>query len=270
MVHQWLGRAAMGHIHLGVLPSSKSWRGVVELLSDGNPSEQVLRMSAVAVENELRAAAEDAIFVESLVLLGSVPLAANSVDFADALRKLDITIREKPGLLELTTALGKALDARVQQTGSRTDFGELCRRSLLATITTNIGDSLPGLFDATAEDVRVAAAKFSKPNAFSGLARSFFTRLLSDTISSYLDRTLALHVGGDDRFENVVDRSAFDDTVSQYSMEATRIIKEFAGGWYGKTVYSEGGITRASAARFGAVAFKKTVEEMQRKRARNV
>ncbi len=260
----------MGHIHLGVLPNSRSWRAVVELLSEGEPSDRVLRESSIAIEKELRTAAEDTIFVEALVLLGAVPLAARSDDFGDALRRQDIPIRQDPGLIDLAAALGKALDMRVSETGSRTDFGELCRRALLSTFTQKIGGRLPGLFDATSDDVHIAVRELSKSNEFSGLARSFFTRVLSETIHTYLDRTLALGVGTGAGFENVGDRSRFDDAVGQYAMEATRIIKEFAGGWYGKTVYTDGKITRASAARFGAVAFKKTVEEMQRKRARHV
>ena len=260
----------MGHIHLGVLPSSASWRAVVAMLAEGEPSERVLQESSRAIEKELRSAANDTIFVETLVLLGAVPQAARSDDFGDALRRLDIPIRQNPGLIDLASGLGRALDQRVAETGSRTDFGEICRRALLATFTQCIGDRVPGLFDATPEDVRIAARTFSSSKEFARLSRGFFTRVLSETISTYLDRTLALGVGIGNGFDNVVDRSRFDDAVGQYAMEATRIIKEFAGGWYGKTVYTDGKITRASAARFGAVAFKKTVEEMQRKRTHHV
>ena len=40
----------MGHIHLGVLPASKKWRDVVELLQDGALASDVIQSSAIAAE----------------------------------------------------------------------------------------------------------------------------------------------------------------------------------------------------------------------------
>ena len=58
--------------------------------------------------------------------------------------------------------------------------------------------------------------------------------------------------------------------LDQYCSEATRIIREFAEGWYGKTLYRDGTITAERAAAFGAVAFKKIGEELRRKREAHV
>ena len=37
----------------------------------------------------------------------------------------------------------------------------------------------------------------------------------------------------------------FDGELAYFAAEATRIIKEFSGGWYGKTLHSEGGFGTA-------------------------
>ena len=100
---------------------------------------------------------------------------------------------------------------------------------------------------------------------FSPLARAFFSRLVSETLSSYLDRTLSSHVGSGQRFGDMGGRAAFDAALDQYCAEATRIIREFSGGWYGKTLHREGRIESRHAAAFGAVAFKKITEELSRK-----
>ena len=49
-------------------------------------------------------------------------------------------------------------------------------------------------------------------------------------------------------------------------MEATRIIREFAAGWYGKSLSMGQVIGTKEATVFGAIAFKKIVEELSRKR----
>jgi hypothetical protein len=48
--------------------------------------------------------------------------------------------------------------------------------------------------------------------------------------------------------------------------EAARIIKEFSGGWYGKTLQQERLITRDEAKKFAYVAFKKLRTELRKRR----
>lgn len=256
----------MGHIHLGVLPQSRKWQAVVALLEDRAPEVDVIQAAALAAERELRSAPEDAIFVECVRLLGMIPAAARNENFGRALRDLGLPVGDLPDLLSVTAATGEWLDRFVYQRAHPSDFGELTRRALLAAFTQIVGDQLPGLFAATPEDTRVAFRRLSHSANFSIIARSFFTHLLSQTLSYWLDRTLSTHVGHGKRFEHVGERAAFDRALDQYSFEATRIIKEFAGGWYGKTLHRDGEISSQSATVFGAVAFKKIVEELQRKR----
>jgi hypothetical protein len=97
----------------------------------------------------------------------------------------------------------------------------------------------------------------------SGFTREFFGTLVSGTLSYWLDRTLALQIGEASRFPTAAARSAFDSELNHFSTEATRIIKEFSSGWYGKTLHREGGFGAKDAATFGAVALKKTVSELR-------
>lgn len=127
----------------------------------------------------------------------------------------------------------------------------------------SIGDALPGLFEATPEEVQAVARRMSWAKGISGFSRGFFGRLVSGTLSYWLDRTLALQVGEGQRFATTGERNAFDRALDQYSTEATRIIQEFSSGWYGKTLHREGGFRTKDAAIFGAVALKKTVSELR-------
>jgi hypothetical protein len=168
-------------------------------------------------------------------------------------------------LFDLVAAISARLDT-IASAGKGSDFSELSRRSLLSTLTREVGDALPGLFEATSDDLQAVLRRRAAPRAFAGLARAYFTTLLSQTLSYWLDRTLSAQVGPGRRFADVAERRAFDDALAQYSMEATRIIREFAAGWYGKSLSSGTVIGTHEATVFGAVAFKKIVEELARKR----
>ncbi|MCW3784573.1 hypothetical protein [Defluviimonas salinarum] len=253
----------MGHIHLGVLPNSRKWKEVVALLTDGAAREDVVAASAAAAERELLAAVRDPVFVEAVRLLATVPAAARSEDFGQALRDADIPIQGTPDLLGLVTAVGQRLDEVARNRASPSDIGEISRRALLSTLSIHIGDELPGLFETTPHDVQRAAALLSGSRSFASYTRSFFNRLVSEALRSWLDRTLSAQVGLDRRFSGTAERAAFDMALAQYSSEATRIIREFAGGWYGKTLHREGRIDATQAATFGSVCFRKITEELR-------
>lgn len=253
----------MGHIHLGVLPNTRKWREVVDLLTGGAADDTIIVASARAAERDLLAAASDPAFVEAVRLLATIPTAARSEDFGQALRDAGVPVRGAPDLFSLVSAAGERLDEVARERKHGNDIGELARRALLSTLSLHIGDALPGLFDATPRDVQHAAVGLARSRAFGAYTRSFYNRLLSDTLRYWLDRKLSTQVGPEQRFGAVGDRAASDIALAQYCSEATRIIREFAGGWYGKTLHREGRIETSHAAAFGAVCFKKITEELR-------
>lgn len=284
----------MGHIHLAVLPGTKKWRQVVALLDAHAADDVVIAASAIAAERDFARAANDPVLVEAVRLLALIPHAARSSDFGAALRDIGLEASDAPLVTDLLLASGRALERTMREEGDRTDFGEIVRRSLIGTLSDRIGDALselladrigdalpelfadrigdalPGLFAADAADVQSAAARMGRPPDFSAAARAFFGRLTADTLASWLDRTLSAKVGPGQRFASVSERAAFDEALDQHCAEATRIIREFAGGWYGKTLHRDGTITQERAAAFAAVAFRKITEELHRKRDAHV
>lgn len=254
----------MGHIHLLVLPSSKKWRQVAALLDADATTDEILSASAIAAERDFARAADEATLVEAVRLLAMLPQAAVSDDFVTGLNDLGLNIPAEPLLFDLTAAVARSLE-RAGDT-DRSDFSVLTQRALLASITDCVGDRLPGLFDADSTDLKNAMASFAGPRQFAMLARDFFSRLVAGSLSYYLDRALSAHIGPGRRFANTAERSTFDANLDQYCREASRIIREFAAGWYGKTLYTDGAISHERAAAFAFVAFKKMREELQRKR----
>lgn len=253
----------MGHNLLVVLPRSRYWQDVVGLLGSDAAGSEVVAASARAAENDMLRAAHDPVFVEAVRLLLSIPLAARSDDFGRALRDTGLVVGDRPEFLDLVTAVAERLDAVRHETKTRSDFGEISARALTTTLSTSVGDALPALFAASPQDLQAVARKLSWANGISGFTRQFFGMLVSATLSYWLDRTLSLQIGEERRFANAAARHDFDRELDHYSSEATRIIKEFSSGWYGKTLHREGGFSTRDAATFGAVALKKTVAELR-------
>ena len=129
-----------------------------------------------------------------------------------------------------------------------------------------VGASLPSLFGPTPEDVQREIGRLSSGDGFSRLAREFFTRLTQRCLGYYLSRELGNHVGADERFHNDTARRRFDDALDLHCREVSRIVEEFAGGWYGKNVYQGRGIGRAEIRKFAPYAFKKLRTELRKRR----
>ncbi len=256
----------MGHIHLATLAKTKAWVEVIASIAAGAGIATIAGQSAKAAEHDLEAAARDPVFIEAVRLLLSIPLAARQVDFGNALRSVGLEISSEPSLMGIVMAVTARLDAVGATNSAKSDFSALATRSLTSALVDCIGSDLPGLFGPTAEDVRLSSRKFSYSNGIAVLTRTFFGTIVSSSLSYWLDRILAHQIGDDRRFADISQRAEFDRSLRQYSSEVTRIIQEFAGGWYGKTVYEKGGIGSSEARDFGYVGLKKITAELRVRR----
>lgn len=256
----------MGHNTLGVIPRSVKWRRVLDLLGTDAGNRAVFAASGEAAEKSLLAASDDPVFTEAVRLLLLIPTAARSDDFRAALNQAGLLVGDSPDLLDLLVATSARLDAVKRGTNRRTDLGELAGRALATTLSHHIGDALPGLFEATPADVQVVARKLSQSVGMSELARGYFANVTQATLSYWLERTLADYHAGDGRLGARGSRDAFDTELRAYTQEASRIIKEFSGGWYAKTLHQKGAISTRDAAAFAAICLKKVTSELRVKR----
>ncbi|WP_417208434.1 hypothetical protein [Antarctobacter sp.] len=94
----------MGHTTLGVLPRTRYWKDVAELLAGPAASHVIFAASARAAEKDLLRATNDPVFVEAVRLLLAIPAAARARDFGDALRAQDMAVPHEPELLDIVTA----------------------------------------------------------------------------------------------------------------------------------------------------------------------
>jgi hypothetical protein len=256
----------MGHIRLGTLPKTQKWNRVVSLIAGGADVERIAAASADAAEHGLERAAQDEGLAYAFWLLTQIPQAARQPNFSERLWELGLTVSTKPSLLEIIAAFTRAVDRHVHENGRRSDLGEMAQHAACETIATVGGRELPSLFTPTASDVQRALAKLSTSDRFSVVAREFFSRLTSRSLGYYLSRELSKHVGPDKRFAAIGDHSDFNAALDLHCREASRIIKEFSGGWYGKTLWQERDISQDEARKFAHVAFRKLRAELRKRR----
>lgn len=253
----------MGHIRLGSLPRTRKWQQVVALIEGGAGAAQVANATIAAAEKGWTQAVEDKGLVETLWLLTQLPLAGRSKDFAGALRSAGLQVSDSPSLMEVVGALSDAIDGRLALNGGRTDLGEMAQMAAAETLSKEVGLRTRSLFGTTPEDVQNAFSTLATHQQFSGFARQFFARLTTKRLDYFLSRAMAQHVGEGRRFATLAQQAAFSKALEQHCVEASRIVEEFSGGWFAKTHWEKGGISRQDAAGFTHVAMKKLLAELK-------
>jgi hypothetical protein len=257
----------MGHIRLGTLPKTQKWNQVVSLIASRGDVEEIAAASADAAEHGLEQAAQDEGLAHAFWLLTQIPQAARQSNFSERLWELGFTgLSSKPTLFEIVAAFTRAVDGHVRDRGKRTDLGEMAQHAAAETLASLAGRELPSLFGPTPTEVQQALAKLGTSDRFSIVARDFFSRLTSRSLGYFLSRELSKHVGPSKRFAAIGDHSDFNAALDLHCREASRIIKEFSGGWYGKTLQQEKQISRDDARTFAHVAFKKLRAELRKRR----
>ena len=257
----------MGHIRLGTLPRSKKWQEVVALLEAEAPLERIAEASAIASERDLSRASADPQFQFVANLLVTLPLQARSPEFANYLDHLGMNVGDLASVTDLLTGLSRAIDERAFDLGRGSDAGDLAKLALLESLSVQLHDRLPSLFEPTPIELRKALAGFSSGKGFAVLARDFFARLTYRSLDYYLSRELANHTGAGKRFASDAQRIAFQEALRLHTFETSRIVQEFAGGWYGKTVWKEQHLDQDAVDRFTQYAFTKMRKEFGRRRA---
>lgn len=257
----------MGHIRLGTLPRSKRWREVVGLLEADAPLGLIADAAAKASERDLSIASKDPRFQFISSLLVRLPLLARAPGFEDALADLGVGTHDLNSVTGLLAGLEAAIDRQSFEAGSSSDAGELAKSALLECLSVQLRDQLPSLFEPTPQEIRAALGKFASGDRFAVLARDFFARLTYRSLDYYLSRELANHTGQDKRFNSDSERVVFQQALAQHTFEAARIVQEYSGGWYGKTVWQKQALDQAAIDRFTQYAFRKMRSELGRRRA---
>ncbi|SRR5579862_20158 len=253
----------MGHIRLGALPQTRRWEQVVELVAQDGTAAVVAAAALSAAETGFAQAAEDEGLGRAVWLLTQLPLAARNEDYLDRLRAVGVSVDAPPTVLDLVGAFTDAVDAHMRRTGGRTDLGEMAQMAAAEALTRMLGERSRRLFASSGKDVRRDLGTFATAKQFGVLARDFFGSLTRRYLTFFLSRELPNHVGGARRFASISEHADFDAALDLHCRQASRIVEDFAGGWFSKTNW-ERGITPETARGFAWVALKKLRAELRR------
>jgi hypothetical protein len=251
----------MGHFLLGRLSGTPKWTHVVDLIASGADAPAVALAVLSASKKELETAAQDPILGYTTWLLTQVPLAAKGRKVFEELQAKGLQLFYRPNLMEVVEAFTDTVDAYADQQKRRSDIGEMAQLSAVESLTSMIGEKTGSLFGATPKDVQKALRSFTANKNFSLLTQEFFARFLRRYLSYFLSRELSNHVGPNRRFANIYKHIEFNRDLDLYCRQVTRIVKNFAGGWFSKANY-DGGINLSKARIFTYEALKKIRDEL--------
>lgn len=228
----------MGTNRLGTLPRTKKWKHIVATFAAGAGAEQVARESLEEMSEQFATAQNDAGVIETVRILMVLPLAARSGDFAGSLRGIGLAIDDDPDFFDVTAAISAKLDSP-RPGVRRTDLAELAQATIHETLTEVVGGKLRNLFDGGPDDVLAEFARQRTKANFGALAATFFGKLLSNCLDSYLSRELPSHVGNGQRLPKLADHAAFRDGLDLHCREAAKIVEQYAGDWYSKEIHEQ-------------------------------
>ncbi|OWK44021.1 hypothetical protein [Fimbriiglobus ruber] len=231
----------MGHVRLKILPRTRKWRQVVELIRGGAGAAQTARATLLAAEKGLKKSGSDPAVIETVWLLMWLPVAARADDFPAALRRAGLDVSDDPGLMELTAAVTETIEAKARRTGNRSDLGEMAQTAAVETLTEVVGTRLKSLFGPTPGQLQAELARLRTAKQFGLFARDFFARFVFKTLNFFLSQTLPDHVG-EGRFGNLAEQAAFTDALDTHCREAAKIVETFAGGWLMKHNWEDDGV----------------------------
>ena len=184
------------------MPRSRKWREVVDLIATDASVEEIAEAAADASDKDLSRASRDPRFQFVSDFLVRLPLLARAPGFEDALAYLVIDGSELASVTGLLAGLDRAIDRKSFDLRGSSDAGELAKVALLESLSIQLRDRLPTLFEPIPQEIRKLPASFASGDAFARLARDFFARLTYRSLDYYLSRELANHTGEDRRFHS--------------------------------------------------------------------
>src|SRR5688572_14809648 len=115
----------MGHVRLGILPRTRAWKAVVQMITDGADVDAVAGATLQAADKALATVQNDPGFAETSALLTQLAVSANKPDPAAHLAAHGFALSAHSSVAEVAAAIHRILDQKSHERGSHSDFAEL-------------------------------------------------------------------------------------------------------------------------------------------------
>lgn len=255
----------MGHIRLGRLHKSQSWKHLTSLLDLAAPDVgSVAATTAEGARERLLDLRSDPVLGYAFWLLSRVATAARSDDFVNEAGHLGLTVTAETSALDVIAQMNELVRTHIERHPGSGPFGEMASLALRRALVETVGLSQSSLFGRTLRDLEVAIRRQTTDKAFGDLTRRFFGDYLARTLRFYIDKELPFHIGADSGFADIGASAAFMDELDTYCRQTARIVEAFAADWLSKYDFHEAGhISREQAQGFVAVAMAKLEVELE-------
>lgn len=254
----------MGHIRLGRLHKSHSWKHLTALLDLSAPAvEQVATTTAEGARKRLRDLRLDPVLGYAFWLLSRVATAARSESFVDETGHVGLKLTSDASALGVIAQMNDLVRIQMERHPGSGPFGEIASLALRRALVETVGLAQPSLFGSTLQDLERAIRQQTTDRAFGELTRRFFGDYLARTLRFYVDKELPFHIGADSGFADIGASATFVEELDTYCRQSARIVEAFASDWLSKYDFHEDGhISREQAQGFVAVAMAKLEAEL--------
>jgi len=262
----------MGHTRLGLMPKTRKWRAVIELMaresSDGSlmadDVHDIARKALEAAQAGLENAKKDPGLKYTFYLLTQIVLAARRDNWVECLGNIGINLPRNASGFDLACETQLAIDNFISHEGMRSDIAEIAQKSIGQALSELTIRGTASLFEPSSADLQMALREHSTKTGFSDLSQKFFGNFVAHFLNFYLSRVTAGSLDTQ-RLKQLGDLNEFNRALQLHCEQSARIIRDFSGDWYSKTEYQEG-INQANTTRFIAVAIKKIKSELEKQK----
>lgn len=260
----------MGHLRLGTLPKTANWNKLVGLLEENpNDAASVANATLTASRNQLDRLKGDQTIGYCFWLLTRITWSARQSDFLERLQRIGIDVTRASSTFNFISAVSDHARKKCTQYEGSSVFREMAFQALKQTLSETTLDKANSLFGSSIINVQEACRSYSSKKQFGNLSRRFFSSFLKQYLKYFIDKEISNHVGPSNVLLNIGDVNQFGDLLSTYAWQSSRIMEDFAAGWYSKKNWeTEGDITQVEAQKFVAVALRKLQMEFGREEHR--
>ncbi len=252
----------MGHIRVGRIPKTRNWRKVISLFDSTNISTtEIASATAEAAKDFFIKNRSDSTLAFTYWLLTQITYRARNANYLSELKTIGLDISNVKTVFEFLGRVTNYTNQQISLRGENFPISEFARLSFNEVLTETIGHQYQSLFGLTYDDIQKNCAIYSNPNNFAKLARLFFSKVINRSLQFFISKESCNRIGNNKRFEDIETLSNFNGALETYCYQSSKIVEDFAKGWYSKRNWL-GGITEKDARGFVSIAVQKLSDEI--------
>jgi len=254
----------MGHIRLGRLPKTKPWAGVFETLKGpGLDAAKLARATALSAQRQFSSLEGDRGVNYCFWVLVRIATAAREPDFLGELTGLGVRPHKATTGLGFVQEFSQAVEKALEKRTEPNVFVRMAQLSLREVLSRNVAEPSRTLFGTDLGDIHAACRAMSTRLQFGRVAREFFSGFVGRCIRYVADKEISNHIGPGGAAGSPAHILALYQSLARYCRESSKIIEQFAGGWFSKHNWETNrDIPEEAAAGFTAYALQKIRMEL--------